>query len=128
MNTCGSIFSQAFISGDDIPLDIQFYQSDNVTLKDMTGYKVGITIKAVLDDGYGNLTPDSASKFEQDLPGNTTGLFHFAIPALTAGNPTLVPGNYFFDCKQWDSTNKRTTVFTTMLPINQSVTLRSVPS
>lgn len=128
MDTCGSIFPTPFYSGDDIPINVQFYQSDNVTPKPMTGYTVGMTVKAALDDGFGNLTPDSQSIYEKDLHGDATGLFPFTIPGQTAGNPTLNPGNYFLDVKQWDSTGKRTNVLTTMLPINQSVTLRAIPA
>lgn len=128
MDTCGSIFNQPFYSGDDIPINVQFYQSDNVTPKPMTGYTVGMTVKAALDDGFGNLTPDSASIFEKDLAGNNTGLFTFTIPAQTAGNTTLVPGNYFLDIKQWDPVGKRTNVLITMLPVNESVTLRPIPA
>ena len=129
MNTCGSIFSQAFPSGDDIPLSIQFYQADNVTPKDMTGYTVGLTVKTTVTDPQTDLPiPDSSALFQKDLAGNTTGLFPFLIPGQTAGVPTLVPGNYFLDVKQWDSTGKRTTVLTTTLPINESVTQRPIPA
>ena len=128
MNTCGSVFTAPFYSGDDITLNVQFYGSDNVTPKPMTGYTVGMTIKAALDDGYGNLTPDSQSLYEKDLSGNASGLFTFHIPGLTNAQSTFAPGQYFLDIKQWDSTAARTTVLTTMLPINQSVTLRASPS
>lgn len=128
MDTCGSIFSQAFVTGDDIPLNLQFYQSDNVTPKPMTGYTIGITIKANLTDQYGNPIPDSEALFAQDLIGDNTGLFAFEIPGQTAGQATFAPGEYYLDVKQWDSTGDRTTVLTSMLPINQSVTLRTVPS
>jgi hypothetical protein len=128
MDTCGTIFTQPFYSGDDIPIAIQFYQSDKVTPKPMTGFNVGMTVKAALDDGYGNLIPDSQALFQKDLPGDNTGLFTFKIPALNAQNAaTLLPGNYYLDVKQWDTTSKRTTVLSTMLPINESVTLRPVP-
>jgi hypothetical protein len=128
MDTCGSIFPQAFPSGDDIPFNLQFYASDNVTVKNMTGYTVGITVKSsITDPQTGVPVPDSAALFKEDLAGNTTGLFAFEIPAQTAGVPTLVPGTYFLDVKQWDSTGKRTTVLTTTLPINDSVTQRSAP-
>jgi hypothetical protein len=128
MDTCGSIFTQAFVSGDDIELDFQFYQPDNVTPKPMTGYTVGLTVKKALIDNQGNPVPDSAALYQDDLPGDSTGLFSFILPGQAAGNPTFAPGNYYLDVKQWNSTLKRTTVLTTMLPINQSVTLRSAPS
>src|SRR5215831_16824000 len=122
MDTCGSVFNQAFPSGDDISLTVEFYQSDNVTPKDMTGFTVGMTIKRTVTDPQTDLPiPDSAALYQKDLPGNTTGLFLFAIPGQTAGAPTFQPGDYFLDVKQWDSTGKRTTVLTTMLPINESV-------
>jgi hypothetical protein len=127
MDTCGSIFEKPFFSGDDIPITMNFYQADNVTPKPMTGYTVGITVKAALDDGYGNLIPDSKALYQKDLPGDNTGIFNFLIPGFTAGNPTFAPGNYFFDSKQWDPTGKRTTVVSSTLPINQSVSLRAVP-
>ena len=128
MDTCGSIFSQGFPSGDDIPLNIQFYQSDNVTPENMTGYTIGITIKeTVTDPQTDEPIPDSAALFQQDLAGNTTGLFAFLIPGQTAGAPTFVPGDYYMDVKQWNSTNQRTTVLTTMLPIIESVTQRATP-
>lgn len=128
MDTCGSIFTQPFVSGDDIPLAVQFYQSDNITPKPMTGYTVGMTVKSNVTDPSTDLpVPDSAALFQQDLPGTSSGLFNFLIPGQTAGNPTFAPGQYYLDFKQWDSTGKRTTVLTTMLPINQSVTLRIAP-
>ena len=128
MDTCGSIFTSAFPSGDDIPINVQFYQSDNVTVKNMTGYTVGMTVKTALTDPQtGNAIPDSQALYQKDLAGNTTGLFSFLIPGQTANAPTLVPGNYFMDIKQWDPSAKRTTVLTTMLAINESVTLRYVP-
>lgn len=127
MDTCGSIFPQAFVSGDDIALNVQFYQSDNVTPKSMTGLTVGMTIKTSLTDDQGNPVLDSAALFAQDLPGNASGLFSFAIPGQTVGIPTFAPGEYYLDLKQWDSTGKRTTVLTSMLPINASVTLRTAP-
>lgn len=128
MDTCGTIFSQGFPSGDDIALNVQFYQSDNVTVKNMTGYTVGMTVKATVKDPQTELPiPDSEALFEMDLHGNTTGLFGFLIPGQTAGNPTFVPGEYYLDLKQWDPTGKRTTVTTTMLPILDSVTQRAAP-
>ena len=128
MDTCGSIFTQAFVSGDDIPLSFQFYQSDNVTPKPMTGYVVGLTVKSSLTDDQGNPVPDADALFAHDLPGDNTGLFAFLIPGQTAGASTLAPGQYYMDLKQWDTNNKRTTVLTTMLPVNESVTLRTAPS
>jgi hypothetical protein len=126
MDTCGSIFTQAFVSGDDIPLSVQFYKSDNVTIKDMTGFTVGMTVKSTIIDPQTEVPiPDSQALFQMDLAGNTTGLFSFVIPGQTAGNPTLAPGNYYLDLKQWDPTNKRTTVVTTMLPVTDSVTQRT---
>lgn len=128
MDTCGSIFTQSFYSGDDITIALQFYQSDKVTPKPMTGFNVGMTIKATLNDGLGNLTPDSEALYDQDFPGDNTGLFTFHVPALNAQNTvTFAPGNYFLDVKQWDNTGKRTTVLATMLPVNESVTLRPTP-
>ena len=127
MDTCGSIFTQGFVSGDDITLNVQFYLPDNVTVKDMTGFKVGMTIKSALEDSQGNPIPDSQALFQQDISGNTTGNFTLLIPGQTAANPTFVPANYYLDIKQWDSTGKRTMVLTSMLPINESVTLRYVP-
>lgn len=127
MDTCGSIFPAPFYSGDDIPIDIQFYQADNVTPKPMTGFTVGMTVKATLDDGQGNLTPDSAALYQADLAGNSTGLFHFAIPGETNAAPTFQPGEYYLDVKQWDASAKRQNVLTTMLVVNQSVTLRTAP-
>jgi|SRR5271166_2946580 len=127
MDTCGSIFATPFYSGDDIPITINFYQPDNITPKPMTGYTVGITVKATLDDGYGNPIPDSEALFEKDLPGDNTGVFNFSMPGFTLGNPTFAPGNYFFEVKQWDQNGKRTTVVSSMLPINQSVALRAAP-
>ena len=128
MDTCGSIFTQAFLSGDDILLNFQFLQSDGITAKPMTGYVVGLTIKTSLTDSNGNLTLDSAAVFQKDLAGDATGIFHYTIPGQTTGQPTLNPGTFFLDLKQWDSTSKRTTVLTTKLPINQSVALRSTPA
>ena len=126
MDTCGSLFP-AYPSGDDIVLTLQFYQSDNVTVKDMTGLTVGMTVKATVTDPQTELPiPDSSALYEKDLPGNTSGSFTFAIPGQTAGQPTFVPANYYLDVKQWDATNKRTTVLTTMLPITESVTQRYV--
>jgi hypothetical protein len=128
MDTCGSIFPSAFPSGDDIPLNIQFYQADNVTVKDMTGYTIGITVKQTVTDPQTELPiPDSAALFQKDLPGNSSGLFAFLIPGQTAGAVTFVPGNYYLDVKQWDPSASRTTVLTTTLPINESVTQRSAP-
>jgi len=129
MDTCGSLFNSGFPSGDDIPLSVQFYQADNVTIKDMTGYTVGMTVKATVIDPQTKFPiPDSAALYQKDLIGNTTGLFAFLIPGQTAGSVTFVPGNYYLDVKQWDPAGKRTTVLTTMLPINQGVTQRSAPS
>jgi hypothetical protein len=129
MDTCGSIFPQAFPSGDDIPLNLQFYASDNVTPKDMTGYTVGLTVKAsVTDPQTKEPVPDSAALFQKDLPGDATGLFPFKIPGQTAGAVTLVPGNYYLDVKQWNLAGERTTTLTTTLPVNESVTQRPVPS
>jgi hypothetical protein len=127
MDTCGSIFPEAFPSGDDIPLNVQFYQSDNVTVKDMTGFTVGITIKTTVTDPQTEAPiPDSSALYQKDLPGNTTGLFVFKVPGQTGGNPTFVPGEYYLDFKQWDTTNERTTILTTMLPITESVTQRYI--
>ena len=129
MDTCGTSFNQAFPSGDDIPLSVQFYQADNVTPKDMTGFTVGMTVKQTVTDPQTGLpVPDSAALYQKDLAGNTSGLFQFKIPGQTAGAPTLAPGNYFLDLKRWDSTGLRTTVLTTGLPINESVTQRAAPS
>jgi hypothetical protein len=129
MDTCGTSFNQAFPSGDDIPLSVQFYQADNVTPKDMTGYTVGMTVKATVTDPQTKLpVPDSAALYEKDLAGNTSGLFPFKIPGQTAGAPTLAPGEYYLDVKRWDSTGTRTTVLTTALAINESVTQRAAPS
>lgn len=128
MDTCGSIFSQPFYSGDDIAITINFFEPDNVTPKPMTGYTVGLTVKATLDDGYGNAIPDSEALFVQDLPGDNTGIFTFSMPGFDSeGDPTYAPGNYFLEVKQWDLTGKRTTVVSTTLPINQSVALRAAP-
>lgn len=127
MDTCGSIFPQAFVTGDDIAFNIQFYQSDNVTPKPMTGYTVGMTIKVAVIDQNGNPIPDSEALYQNDLTGNSTGLFVFDIPGQTLGAPTLAPGNYFLDVKQWDPSGERTTVLTTSLPINESVTQRAIP-
>ena|ERR1700756_5409885 len=127
MDTGGSIFAPGFNSGDDIPIPVIFFQSDNLTPIDMTGQTVGITIKEALTDANGNPVPDSQAIFSQDLPGDTSGTFSFLIPGFTLGNPTLLPGNYFVDCKKWDLTGKRSTVFTSSLPINESVTLRATP-
>jgi hypothetical protein len=128
MDTNGSIFTEAFVSGDDIVLPFQFYQPDNVTPKPMTGFVVGMTVKATLEDINGNPIPDSQALFEKDLAGDNTGLFTFTIPGSKAGLVTFVPGTYYLDLKQWDSTNKRSTVLTTTLPITESVTLRTVPA
>src|SRR5690349_19895623 len=102
MDTCGAVFSSSFITGDDIPLNVQFYQSDNVTVKDMTGYTVGMTLKTAFTDDQGNPVPDSAALYQKDSAGNTSGLFAFLIPGQTLGAPTLEPGNYYLDLKQWD--------------------------
>jgi hypothetical protein len=129
MDTCGSVFTQGFPSGDDIPLEVQFYQSDNITVQDMTGYTVGMTIKQTATDPQtGDPIPDSAALYQKDLAGNTTGLFSFKIPGQAAGIPTFQPGEYFLDLKQWDPAGERSTVLTTMLPIAESVTQRSAPS
>jgi hypothetical protein len=128
MDTCGSIFTQPFYSGDDIPITINFFQPDNITPKPMTGYTVGITVKEALDDGYGNPIPDAQALFSDDLPGDNTGVFKFEIPGFNVGGAvTFAPGNYFFEVKQWDQSGKRTTVVSSTLPINQSVALRAAP-
>jgi hypothetical protein len=126
MNTCGSIFTQSFYSGDDIPLTINFYQPDGVTPKPMTGYKVQLMVKAApLQDQYGNLIPDSKALWQSSLNGDASGVFPFMIPGLLAGSlpaaPTLPPGNYFCEAKQYDPTGLRSTVFSTTLPINESI-------
>lgn len=126
MNTCGSIFTQSFYSGDDIPLTINFYDTDGVTAKPMTGYKIQLMVKAApLQDQFGNPIPDSAALWEDSLQGDNTGVFPFMIPGLLAGSspaaPTLPPGNYFLEAKQYDPTGLRSTVFSTNLPINESV-------
>jgi hypothetical protein len=129
MDTCGTIFNQAFPSGDDIPLSVQFYQADKVTPKNMTGYTVGITVKAtVTDPQLKTPIPDSAALYQKDLAGNATGLFPFKIPGQTAGAPTLAPGSYYLDFKQWDPAGNRSTLLTTDLAINESVTQRAAPS
>jgi hypothetical protein len=125
MNTCGSIFTQAFYSGDDIPLTINFYQPDGVTPKPMTGYKVQLMVKsAPLADQFGDPIPDSEALWESSLNGDNTGIFPFMIPGLLAGSPakpTLPPGNYFCEAKQYDPAGLRSTVFSTTLPVNESV-------
>ena len=126
MDTCGSIFPSGFPSGDDIALTVQFYQADNVTAKDMTGYTVGMTVKTQVTDYQDNPIPDSAALYQHDMAGNTTGAFTFKIPGQTAGAATLAPGNYYLDVKQWDSTGNRTTVLSTRLPIDESVTQRYI--
>jgi hypothetical protein len=128
MDTGGSIFTEAFVSGDDIVLPFQFYQPDNMTVKPMTGFVVGMTVKQTLEDSEGNPIPDSQALFKKDLAGDNTGLFTFTIPGSTTGTVTLAPGSYYLDLKQWDSTGKRSTVLTTTLPITESVTLRTVPA
>jgi hypothetical protein len=108
---------------------VQFYGSDNVTPKDMTGYTVGLTVKtSVTDPQTEQPIPDSQALFAQDLAGDATGLFAFKIPGQTAGAVTLAPGSYYLDVKQWDPAGERTTVLITTLPINESVTQRPVPS
>lgn len=126
MNTCGSIFTQAFASGDDIPLTINFYQPDGVTPKPMTGYIIRVMVKAApLQDQFGDPIPDSAALWQESMNGDNTGVFPFMIPGLLAGSspaaPTLPPGNYFCEAKQYDPNGKRSTVFSTALPINESV-------
>jgi hypothetical protein len=128
MDTRGSIFTDAFVSGDDIPLNVQFYQSDNITPKDMTGSTAGITVKSDVTDQNKDPVPDSEALFQQDLVGNSSGLFPFLIPGQTAGAAMLSPGAYWLDLKLWDSANKRTTMFTTRLPIDESVTQRVTPN
>lgn len=126
MNTCGTIFIQAFYSGDDIPLPIYFYAGDGVTAKPMTGYRVQLMVKAApLQDQFGEAIPDSEALWQDSMNGDDTGIFPFMIPGLLAGSspaaPTLPAGNYFLEAKQYDPTGLRSTVFSTTLPINESV-------
>lgn len=131
MDTCGSIFTQTFFSGDDIPVTLNFYQTDNVTPKPMTGYTVSLMVKTIpLNDQFEAPFPDSTALFYASLNGDDTGVFPFLIPGLLAGSttdaPTLPPGSYFMEAKQIDPTGKRSTVFSTSLGINQSVRV-SIP-
>jgi hypothetical protein len=131
MDTCGTIFSQPFFSGDDIPVTIQFFQSDGVTAQPMTGYTISLMVKSMpLNDQFEVPFPDSTALFYDTINGDDTGVFPFLIPGLLAGSttdaPTLPPGSYFMESKQIDPTGLRSTVFSTSIGINQSVRV-SIP-
>jgi hypothetical protein len=111
------IFPNILYSGDPIPLNLTFYKSDRVSLKDLTGITVGCTVKANETD------PDSEALFQEDIPGDTTGVINFLIPGQNSGQ-------YFIDVKTWLTTqsNQRSTLFNTTFDVQQSITLRMVPS
>ena len=91
MDTCGTIFPAPFFSGDDIPITIQFFQSDGVTAKPMTGYMVSLMVKTIpLNDQFEAPFPDSTAVYFATINGDNTGVFPFLIPGLLVGTATDV--------------------------------------
>lgn len=113
-----TIFPVALFTEDVIPLDLQWYQQDGTTIRDMTGWTCGCTVKVQPTD------PDANALYQQDIVGGTNGQFNFAFTIAS-------PGNYYLDVKIWDNTlnppGDRGTVLWTQFQVNQSVTARLEP-
>ena len=111
-------------SGDSFPIALTFWSvpptdptnPSTGTVRNLTGYKVGCTVKANAGD------TDSQAKFQQDIAGDTTGKIAFAVTALPVGS-------YWIDIKIWDASNVRSTVVNpTQFNVQQSITQREIPA
>ena len=112
------IFPQALYSGDDIPLTLNFFQSDGITPQSLVGVTIGCTVKNEPTDA------DAAALFQQDIVGDATGVIKFTIPPLNVGT-------YYLDVKWWNTSTtpqtRQTVIGSMEFVVNQSITARTAP-
>jgi hypothetical protein len=111
-----NIFPKQPCSGDIIVLKLQFYQSDGITPKDLTGITVGVTVKIAPDT---DLT-DAKAVFEKDIPGDTTGTITYQMGPFNYGT-------YWLDVKSWSGPQRSNVLSPTEFKVQQSVTNRATP-
>jgi hypothetical protein len=103
-------------SGDAFTVRLAFWtDTTNTVALDMTGLQVGLTIKENLNDA------DAAADFEQDLAGDTTGKFNFAVAGLETAN-------YWVDAKMWSGGQRSSVIAPQQFSVLQSITARAEPS
>jgi len=110
-----NIFPKQPCSGDIVVLKLEFFQADGVTPKDLTGLKIGVTVKVEADT-----SSDTGAIFKQDLPGDTTGIVVFHMGPF-------VFGTFWLDIKSWNGTERSSVIAPTQFKVQQSVTNRPMP-
>jgi len=112
-----NIFPQTLCSGDTIPIKLSFTNASTGAVYSLAGSTVGVTVKA---DPLAADTSDSDALYQQDTPGDATGIVSFVIPGLAAGI-------YWLDIKLWTSPNRTTVIPSVQFKLIQSVTARVNP-